>query len=95
MIPRTVVQRAPLSIRFPRQEYWNELPFTPPGDPPNTGIEPMSPELADSFLTTEPQGSPSCDMSVKNVITKQTKQSGFSSESHSLSPLASANKSES
>ena len=95
MIPRTVAHRAPLSIRFPRQEYWNELPFTPPGDPPNTGIEPMSPELADRFLTTEPQGSPSCDMSVKNVITKQTKQSGISSESHSLSPLASANKSES
>ena len=27
---------------FPRQEYWNGLPFPSPGDRPNTGIEPMS-----------------------------------------------------
>ena len=27
---------------FPRQEYWNGLPFPPPGDLPDPGIEPMS-----------------------------------------------------
>ena len=37
----TVACQAPLSIGFPRQEYWSGLPFTPPGDLPNTGIEPM------------------------------------------------------
>ena len=25
------------------QEYWSELPFPPPGDLPNPGIEPASP----------------------------------------------------
>ena len=27
------------SIRFSRQEYWNGLPFPPPGDLPNSGIK--------------------------------------------------------
>ena len=31
-----------LSIGFPRQEYWSELPFPPPGDLPNPGMEPES-----------------------------------------------------
>ena len=35
--------QAPLSMEFPRQEYWSGLPFPTPGDPPNPGIEPMSP----------------------------------------------------
>ena len=43
-IPWTVTRQAPLSMRFPRQEYWSVLPFPPhPGDHPNPGIEPMSP----------------------------------------------------
>ena len=31
--------------RFSRQEYWGELPFPPPGDLPDPGIEPGSPSL--------------------------------------------------
>jgi len=27
-------------MEFSRQEYWSGLPFTPPGDLPNPGIEP-------------------------------------------------------
>ena len=45
----------PLSLRFPREEYWSELPCSPPGDLPNPGIEPMSllsPVLAGGFFTT-------------------------------------------
>ena len=45
----------PLSLRFPRQEYWSELPCSSPGDLPNPGIEPMSlmsPVLAGGFFTT-------------------------------------------
>ena len=37
------------------QEYWSELPCPPPGDPPDSGIEPtssMSPALAGGFFTT-------------------------------------------
>ena len=34
---------SPLSVEFPRQEYWSGLPFPPPGDLPDPGIEPTSP----------------------------------------------------
>ena len=53
--PQTVVHQAPLSMRFPRQEYWNRLPFPTPGDLPNPRIKPVSPALAGKFFTTEPQ----------------------------------------
>ena len=39
-IPRTVAHQAPLSMGFPRQDYWSGLPFPSPGDLPNPGIEP-------------------------------------------------------
>ena len=39
--PWTVAHQAPLSMEFSRQEYWSELPFPPPGDLPDPGIEPM------------------------------------------------------
>ena len=32
----------PLSMGLSRQEYWSGLPFPPPGDRPNPGIEPTS-----------------------------------------------------
>ena len=51
--------QTPLSMEFPRQEYWSGLPFPSPGDPPNPGIEPMSPvspPLAGRFFTTKPPG---------------------------------------
>ena len=34
--------QGPLSMGFPRQEYWSGLPFPPLGDLPNPGMEPMS-----------------------------------------------------
>ena len=37
-----------------QQEYWSGLPFPPPGDLPNPGIEPAFPALAEGFLTTAP-----------------------------------------
>ena len=40
---------------FSRQEYWNGLPFPPPGDPPNPGIKPVclaSNLSAGRFFTT-------------------------------------------
>ena len=40
--PWTVAHQAPLSMGFSRQEYWSGLPFPPPGDLPDPGIEPMS-----------------------------------------------------
>ena len=48
--PWTGAHQAPLSTRLTRQEYWSGLPFPPPGDLPNPGIEPASPALrADSL----------------------------------------------
>ena len=44
--------------RFPKQEYWNGLPFPSPGDLPDPGIKPMSPALVGKFSTTEPPGKP-------------------------------------
>ena len=41
--PWTVVPQAPLSIRFPRQECWSELPFPSPGDLPELGSKLTSP----------------------------------------------------
>ena len=43
--PWTVARRAPLSMEFSRQEYWNGLPFPAPGDRPNPGIKSTSPSL--------------------------------------------------
>ena len=48
----------PLSMGFPRQEYWSGLPFASPGDLPNPGIKPV-PAWAGGFLTTEPPRKPS------------------------------------
>ena len=39
----TVALEAPLSIGFCRQEHWSGLSCPPPGDLPDTGIEPASP----------------------------------------------------
>ena len=41
-----------------RQEYWNELPFPPPGDLPDPGIELTSPALQEDSLPLSHQGSP-------------------------------------
>ena len=52
--PWTVAHQTPLSMGFPRQEYWSGLPFPSPGDLPNPGIEPASPAMAGGFFTAEP-----------------------------------------
>ena len=38
---------------FPRQEYWRELPFTFPGNFPDTRVEPTSSALAGEFYSTK------------------------------------------
>ena len=46
-------------MKFPRQEHWSGLPFPPPGDLPDTGIELTSlvfPALVGRFFTTVPPG---------------------------------------
>ena len=64
--PWTVAHQAPLSMRFPRQQYWSELPFPSPGDLPDPRVEPIahvSPTLAARFFTPEPLSTPTEIMS--------------------------------
>ena len=56
--PWTVPCQAPLSMGISWQEYWSGLPFSPPGDLPNLGIESVSPVLVGGFFTTVPPGKP-------------------------------------
>ena len=68
--PWTVAHQAPQSMGFPRQEYWSGLPYPPPGDLPDSGIEIASlvfPVLAGRFFTTAPSGKPT-------VILQNTKK---------------------
>ena len=54
-----MARQAPLSMGFPRQEYWSGLPFPPPGDLPDPEMEhasPTSPALAGRVFTTAPPG---------------------------------------
>ena len=56
--PWTAAHQAPLSMGFPKQEYWNGLPFTTSGDHSNQGTKLSSPVLqAHSFLLSH-EGSP-------------------------------------
>ena len=59
--PWSVVCQAPLSIAFPKQEYWSGLPFLSLGDSSQSRIEPASPEspaLAGYSLPLSHLGSP-------------------------------------
>ena len=38
------------------QHVWSGMPFPPPGDLPDPGIEPRSPPLQADALRSEPQG---------------------------------------
>ena len=46
------------SMEFSRPEYWSGYPFPSPGNFPNPGTEPRSPELQADSLPAEPQGKP-------------------------------------
>ena len=50
---------------FSRQEYCSGLPFPPPGDPPDPGIEPeslMSPAAAEGFFTSSATANPAVSL---------------------------------
>ena len=52
--PQTVARQDPLCMGFFREECWSGMPFPPPGDLPDSGIEPGSPTLQADSLTSEP-----------------------------------------
>ena len=55
----TEAYQAPLSMGFPRQEYWSRLPFLPPGSLPTLGIKlkSVSPALQAGSLPLSHWGS--------------------------------------
>ena len=50
----TVALQAPLSMGFPRQEYWGGLQFPSPGDLPNPETEPFFYITGRCFTTVSP-----------------------------------------
>ena len=54
--PCSVAQQAPLSMGFPRQEYWSGLPFP----------SPESPALAGRFFTTQSPEKPLGRIEIRN-----------------------------
>ena len=48
--PWTVAHQVPLSMGVSKEEYWRRLPFTPPGDLPNPGL---NPHLLCSYIGTQ------------------------------------------
>ena len=53
-IPSTVFHQAPLPMEFSRQAHLSGLPFSPPGDLSDPGIEPVSAAVAGRFFHTPP-----------------------------------------
>ena len=77
--PWAITLQVPLSVGFPRQEYWSGLPFPSPGDLPNSGIKPaslVSPALAGGFFTISttweaPKFLQTCQIIQNNYIKKR------------------------
>ena len=81
----TVACQAPLSMGFSRQEYCSELPFPPPGDLPNPGIEPTSPALQanslplshwgsySAYLSPDPEVPADCDLPQERAMSMKMK----------------------
>ena len=68
-----VACQAPLSMEFSRQEYWSWLPFPTPGDLPDPGIEPTSPEspaLQSDTLPLSHLGNISLWLEITGIINK-------------------------
>ena len=63
-----VACQAPLSMEFPREGYWNGLPFPSPRYPPDPGIELASSALQEDSLLLIYQGSPYIFVCTYNYI---------------------------
>ena len=69
-IPWTIFRQTPLSMGFPRQEYWSGLPCSPPGDLSDPGMEPTSPVVsctAGGFFICWASGKPILQYKIKSL----------------------------
>ena len=60
--------QAPLSMGFPRQEYWSALLFSSLGDLSDSGIKPGSSALQADSLLSEPLGKPNLSIHSSNHL---------------------------
>ena len=67
--PCTVACQGPLSMEFPREEYWSGLPFSTPGDLTDPGIKPKSLALANDSLPLSHQEACYVSIHVNKKIT--------------------------
>ena len=77
----TVIQQAPVSRKFFRQEYWSGLLFLPPGRLPDPELEPWSPVLQADSLLSELTGKDLKKWSTskkKKILKKPPKYQSFS-----------------
>ena len=72
--PWTVTHQAPLSVDFPRQEYWSGLPIFLQGSFLTQGLNTFS-CIAGRFFTAEPPGKPSKVYSWANILETSTSPS--------------------
>ena len=85
----TVAHQAPLSMGFSCHDYWCGLLFPPPGDLPNTGIEPlslMSPALAGGFFTTSATWEAQLLLLTPIIITERMSECKLSLQIKNLHP---------
>ena len=78
--PWTVAHQGPLSMEFPRQEYWRRLPFPSPGHLPNLGTEATSlasPALAGNVPLRKPPLFFLPVQRVRTLVTIEIKDTGF------------------
>ena len=66
--PWTAALQAPLSMEFPRQEYWSGWPFPSPEDLPNPRVETGSSALQEGSLPSEPPEKPLKSKPVGNYM---------------------------
>ena len=64
-------------MEISRPEYWSGLPFPSPGDLPNPGIEPRSPELQEDSLSSEPPEKPLVDPLLDKKNNEEMSKSRF------------------
>ena len=89
--PWIVAHQAPLTTGFSKQGCWSGLPFLPPGNLPDQGIEPKSPALAGGFFTSEPPGSPHIYYNGRISGTLTTANAGEDVKQDELSFIADGN----
>ena len=59
--PTDCSRQAPLSMGFPRRDYWRGLPFPSPEDLPDQGWSPLVHQLVDSSPPGKPNHISNCD----------------------------------